>query len=170
MIDLAGRRFGRLHVCRYLGGGQWRCVCDCGVEKSIRGSDLLSRRTRSCGCFRSEVQIMDGKLHQAMYPRLYRIWKRMRCRCSNPRTKDYRYYGAKGVTVCKEWNDFTPFADWALAHGYRDGLTIDRIDSSGNYCPENCQWISRSENSRRAALERHRKEKAASGSNANGST
>lgn len=74
----------------------------------------------------------------------------MRARCYNPRHHRWPWYGAKGVSVCDEWAEFGNFYDWAVTAGYVDGLTIDRIDSTGNYEPANCQWITRSENSRRA--------------------
>lgn len=72
-------------------------------------------------------------------------------RCYNKKNKDYRFYGAKGIGVCGEWlDDHKKFETWALSSGYVDGLTIDRIDPTKNYCPENCRWISLKENTRRA--------------------
>lgn len=73
--------------------------------------------------------------------RLYRIWKSMRQRCNNPKCINYHNYGGKGVTVCNEWDDFMQFKNWAMKTGYKDNLTIDRIKSSGNYCPDNCRWV-----------------------------
>ena len=81
---------------------------------------------------------------------LYGTWKNMRSRCRNSRCKDYKWYGQKGIEVCREWqNNFVLFRTWALANGYQNHLTIDRVDNDGNYCPENCQWISREENLRK---------------------
>lgn len=86
----------------------------------------------------------------ARQPRLFLIWTGMKQRCYDSKCIAFRYYGAKGITICREWlTDFREFAKWALDHGYQDELTIDRILSTGDYEPFNCRWISRSDNSRR---------------------
>lgn len=73
----------------------------------------------------------------------------MKDRCFNPQNDAYRWYGLKGVSVCQEWLDFDAFRSWALANGYADGLTVDRLNSGGNYEPNNCEWVTRAENTRR---------------------
>lgn len=85
---------------------------------------------------------MQKEQHGGRYTRLYNIWLNMKQRCSNPKESHYEYYGGKGVSVCEEWKkSFSTFRDWALSNGYEDGLTIDRIESDKDYCPENCRWV-----------------------------
>lgn len=91
--------------------------------------------------------------------RLYNVWKAMRQRCLNPNDHAYHYYGGKGVSICDEWNNFKAFADWAYKNGYRDSAeryecTLDRIDTDGNYCPENCRWVSMKEQCRNKSSNR----------------
>lgn len=79
--------------------------------------------------------------------RLYSIWSNIKQRCYNKNAKAYKNYGGSGVRVCDDWrNSFLNFQCWALSHGYEDNLTIDRVDSKKDYCPENCQWIPLREN------------------------
>lgn len=88
--------------------------------------------------------------------RLKSIYYAMKQRCYNSNCCNYRYYGKKGITICDEWNNSKNFINWALQNGYKNNLTIDRINSNSNYEPDNCRWITRSENSKRAA---HNKKK-----------
>ena len=80
--------------------------------------------------------------------RLYNSWKHMKERCNNPSCRDYRHWGGRGITVCEAWNsDFLAFKEWALANGYEEGLTIDRVNNDGNYEPSNCRWATKKEQS-----------------------
>lgn len=83
--------------------------------------------------------------HRMCHTRIYQIWNAMKQRCSNPKAISYPRYGAKGISVCPEWEDFIGFYNWAMANGYEDHLTIDRIDGNGNYEPSNCRWTTKKE-------------------------
>ena len=80
--------------------------------------------------------------HGLCHTRLYGIWKSMKRRCCAKNASNYKWYGAKGITVCDEWKDnFKAFYDWAITNGYSDELTLERKDYDDNYCPENCTWF-----------------------------
>lgn len=155
IIDLTGQRFGRLLVLgRYekndiSGHAVWRCLCDCGETTTVSGSNLRSGQIKSCGCGMREFQHSPHTTHGGAASRLYSIWRGMRDRCCRKKNVAYELYGGRGISVCAEWEkSFEVFQQWALANGYRDGLTIDRIDADGDYCPENCCWVGRLEQSR----------------------
>jgi len=87
---------------------------------------------------------MKYELHRLRYHPLYKTWLNMKQRCTNPRRNDYQYYGGRGIAMCDEWlESFQAFYDWAMDNGWKKRLTIDRLNVEGNYCPENCRWVSR---------------------------
>lgn len=151
--DLTNQRFGRLTVLGDSGERRghcvvWDCVCDCGVRCKIVGYSLTKGDTVSCGCYHREAASKRLKqlntTHQLSRERVYKIWKGIIGRCYNKNEKDYARYGGRGITVCDEWrNDVAAFKDWALASGYDDGLTIERINVNKGYSPDNCTWIPR---------------------------
>lgn len=89
------------------------------------------------------------------YPRLYKIWQGMRQRCNNSNNKDYGGYGGRGIKVCAEWDgNSSEFMRWALENGYSEKLSIDRIDTNGSYCPDNCRWATATQQARNKRIER----------------
>jgi hypothetical protein len=148
--DFSGTKFGRLFAeYRYIdesGRTMYHCKCDCGNEKNVWCESLKSGKTKSCGCLRAETTSRRNTTHGMRKTRLYRIWLAMKNRCLNPNSNRYQYYGGKGVKICDSWvSNFLCFYNWAVKNGYRDDLTIDRIDSDKNYCPENCRWATYAE-------------------------
>lgn len=158
MIDITGRKFGRLLVTGFAGRKRsktnnttetlWDCLCDCGNKVVVPKHLLTSGNTKSCGCLKRERNIALWTTHGKTHTRLYRIWQLMKYRCYSSGSPAYEYYGGKGVQMCNEWigeNGFQNFHDWALSSGYKEHLTIERIDVDGDYAPNNCTWITQSE-------------------------
>lgn len=152
--DIKGQRFGRLIALEHVGFSSnrvalWKCRCDCGNIVIVREGNLHSGKSQSCRCLNIDRTKETNLRHGMAHTRLYNIWSKMKERCYNPARKAYKNYGGKGVHVCDEWrNDFQKFYDWAINNGYKENLTIDRINSNGNYEPSNCRWVTLSENTR----------------------
>jgi len=141
-----GKLFGRLLVVK-TEGRYVDCLCTCGTSKRFLKSNIMNGYTQSCGCHRNErVKEACGSHGMSRTP-LYEKWKAMNRRCYNPGTDSYPWYGGKGIKLYDRWLSFSNFyAD--MAPSYQEGLTIDRLDNSKDYSPENCKWATHSENSR----------------------
>lgn len=146
-LDLTGKTFGEITVLSRAentkdGTTQWLCKCSCGSEWVVRAGNLKRIKTcRECS-FKKPY-----KKHGDCGTRLYNIYMGMRNRCENDNNTSYSHYGGRGITVCSEWQNYDIFKEWALASGYDDTKSIERIDVDGNYEPDNCTWIDMKEQS-----------------------
>lgn len=149
-LNIVGKKFGKLTVVKLAyvkdKASFWDCICDCGKQKVVKGSELTANRVKSCGCLQKETLIERNKKHGLTKTRLYSIYCGIKSRCFNSNQKSYKNYGGRNITICDEWlADFMNFYNWAVSSGYKRNLTIDRKDNNGNYNPLNCHWVNYAE-------------------------
>lgn len=147
--DISGQTFGRLTVIKIAaknsGRTKWRCLCSCGKNVSIAGTNLQSGNTTSCGCARVDLNRKTKTIHGMRKTPEFGIWCNMRRRCADPNDKYFHIYGGNGITVCKEWqNSFSKFFS-DMGERPSDKHTLDRINSTNGYSPNNCRWATQTE-------------------------
>lgn len=150
IIDETGKRYGKLTVIKMCEPNKekrakWLCKCDCGNYTTVIGKSLRNGSTKSCGCHRKEVLKRGAAIqttHGETNSKLYNVWRGIKKRCRLKSSPNYKWYGLKGIDVCDEWlNSYESFRDWSHKNGYKEGLTIDRINVMGDYTPQNCRWV-----------------------------
>lgn len=162
--EMVGLKFGKWIVISAAkstptGQARWLCKCECGNYAEVNGYSL--RQINSTECFdcglkkSGKTKIKHGDAICGNKNRLYTTWLHVKRRCLNKNSKDYKYYGARGISICSEWLNYPSFKQWSLSSGYKDNLTIERINPDKNYSPENCEWITKSENTRRRNIKYH---------------
>lgn len=138
------------------GHKRWGFVarCACGRIYVVADNHLSGGRTEQCVfCSNHDRNLRHGGARSGGRDRLYSVWGGMVGRCTNPNNKKYPRYGGRGIEVCAEWMDYALFRAWAMANGHRANLELDRIDNDKGYEPGNCQWLTKSENSKKRRAE-----------------
>jgi hypothetical protein len=169
-LHIANQVFGRLTAVRRVGSDKqknalWLCACECGRTAKVIATHLRNGNTKSCGCLVKDLgtkRAQDGILSNLQHGHskggkspTYTSWQNALARCTNPNRKDFKWYGGKGVRMCKRWLSFSNF--YHDMHRKPDGAVLGRKSDTGDYCPKNCRWESHSEDLRTRYAKRKRK-------------
>lgn len=154
-LNLSDLRFGMWTVVRRAVGNtkhnasRWECVCDCGTTRIVIGPTLRNGTSKNCGCQRAAIakktHTKHGHASRQGSSKTYLCWRNMRNRCNNPKNKDFKYYGGRGVSICVRWQKFSNFLEDMGEQPL--GLTIERLDNNGNYEKDNCTWATMAQQS-----------------------
>ncbi len=150
---MIGKIFGNLKVLSIVendpkGRKRIECECECGNIKAYDFYKVKSGHTKSCGCKKNEYIAKARTTHNGRFTELYKKWCGIKRRCLNSHEKCFKNYGGRGITICNEWLDFKIFEIWAKSNGYKEDLTIERINVNEGYNPKNCKWITSKEQAR----------------------
>lgn len=151
--DLTGMKFGEWTVLEKIGSNknqkiEWKCRCSCGNAGVITTSQLISGKSKCCKDCAYKIVGNKNRKHGMSEDRIYKIYTGMKIRCYDENIEHFDKYGGRGIKICDEWlgdKGFENFYKWAMANGYKEGLTIDRINVNGNYEPSNCRWVAKKE-------------------------
>lgn len=152
-LHLEGQKFGRLVALKETGKRTsrgfilWECLCDCGNKVEVASSLLKNGNTKSCGCYQRDQASKYSKRHGLSDTPIHNVWKTIKQRCLNEKNHDFKYYGGRGITLSKSWNIFENFYN-DMIYGYKQGLTIERINNDKGYSKKNCKWATRLEQSK----------------------
>lgn len=150
--NLRGKRFGKLLVEEWVGNSRWRCACDCGKETLVLTANLNRGNTTSCGCIRKIESSKRNTTHGLSNTHVYKTWLSVRRRCREKQNAAYKDYGAKGIDVIDRWHDSVEEFVKDVGHPPSPIHTLDRIDNSKGYQPDNVRWATPTEQSRNRSI------------------
>lgn len=147
-----------MHICGTKGQRhrKVKCLCDCGREAICFFNSIRQGKWKSCGCLKKNNKYSDVINKGADYKKILSLWNNIKTRCYNDKYPRFKNYGGRGIKICDKWKDSFPiFYNWAITNGYKIGLQIDRIDNNGDYCPENCRFVTKEQNQRNKRSSRY---------------